>query len=75
MAPQNAASSKPVTVKTEFEKVNTYDLGKHIIIVDNIFRKQGQNINQILSRLMKADIDDNVDANQTKKDADKRRQA
>ena len=75
MAPQNVASSKPGTVKTEFDKENTYDLGKHIIIVNNIFRTQGQNINHILSRLMKADIDDTVDVKRTKKDADKRRQA
>ena len=74
MTPQNAASSKPATVKTEFDKENTYDLGKHIIIVNNSFRRQGQNINQILSRLMKADIDD-ATIHQTKKDADKRRQA
>ena len=75
MTPQNAASSKPATAKTEFDKENTYDLGKHIIIVNNIFRTQGQNINHILSRLMKADIDDTVDVKRTKKDADKRRQA
>ena len=75
MTSQNKASSKPDTAKTEFDTENTYDLGKHIIIVDNIFRKQGQNINQILSRLMKADIDDTVDVKRTKKDADKRRQA
>ena len=62
MTSQNKASSKPDTAKTEFEKENTYDLGKHIIIVNNSFRRQGQNINQILSRLMKADIDDATDA-------------
>jgi len=43
----------------EFGKETTYNFEKTIIIVDSIFRKSGQTINNILSRLIKADIDEN----------------
>ena len=60
MQKQSPVSMKP----TEFRKNNTYDLEKTVIIVDNVFRKSGLNINNILSRLIKSDIDENIDENQ-----------
>ena len=56
MKTQATASMKP----TEFENENTYDLGKTVIVVDNVFRENGLNINNILSRLIKADVEENT---------------
>ena len=40
-----------------FKKEAIYKIGKTEITVESIFRKQGLNINQILSRLIRADIE------------------
>jgi len=60
MQKQSPVSMKP----TEFRKNNTYDLGKTVITVDNVFRKSGLNINHILSRLIKSEVEEKIDENQ-----------
>ena len=53
MKSQNEASAKPV----EFETTATYQMGKTTIVVDSVFRQEGRDINQILSRLILADVE------------------
>ena len=43
--------------RIELNRTSKYQLGKTTIIVDNVFRKEGNGIHEILSRLIRADFE------------------
>ena len=60
MQTKTQESKKPEPPKKiELNKTSAYKIGKTTIIVDNVFRKEGNGIHEILSRLIRADFEQN----------------
>jgi len=58
MQTQTKASKKPkLPERIELNKTSTYQIGKTTVTVNNVFRKTGSGIHEILSRLIRADFE------------------